>query len=215
MISRDDLEALEKREYFNITACFNFCCLWRLPSVLIIQTINRGRKNREMLKTDYKQKEEESIMKITFTSAFLHQGKGSNRDCKYVLQSEPRQSLWADTWIGCSRKMNLLSIQHAPRNRLWNTSFADIFFPPAWKDRADLNVEDWLIKYTWNIETKREDFGLNCLTFEVQDVSLFIMMICFSSSPRRGSPDCSIFFLVFFFYQDDTDGEFRLIFRYH
>lgn len=50
-----------------------------------------------MLKTDYRQKEEESIMKITFTSAFLHQGKGSNRGCKCVLQSEPKQSLWADT----------------------------------------------------------------------------------------------------------------------
>lgn len=61
------------------------------------QTINRGRGNWEMLKTDYRQKEEESIMKITFTSAFLHQGKGSNRGCKCVLQSEPKQSLWADT----------------------------------------------------------------------------------------------------------------------
>lgn len=65
--------------------------------MLIRQTINRGRKNQEILKTDYKQKEEESIMKITFTSAFLHQGKGSNRDCKSVLQPEPKQSLWADT----------------------------------------------------------------------------------------------------------------------
>lgn len=50
-----------------------------------------------MLKTDYRQEEEESIMKITFTSALLHQGKGSNRACKCVLQPEPKQSLWADT----------------------------------------------------------------------------------------------------------------------
>lgn len=108
-----------------------------------------------MLKTDRRQEEEESIMKITFTSAFLHQGKGSNRGCKCVLQSEPKQSLWADTWIGCSWKMNLLSTQHAPRNRLWNTSFAD-FFPPSLKRQSRFKrrgLVNKILKY-WN-ETGR------------------------------------------------------------
>lgn len=66
-----------------------------------------------------KQMRKRKTKKITFTLAFLHQGRVSNRECKCVLQPEPKQSLWSDTWNGLSRKMNLVSIPHASRNRLY------------------------------------------------------------------------------------------------